>query len=558
MPGDILTPTEASDIEALAELEQTRSDPFIELGVTGLKRNAGYVDEEFLPQLRGTKAVKVYREMGDNDPIAGAMLFAIMQLLRGSDWVVVPGGKSREDARAAHLLETAKDDMSQSWDDTLMEWFSCLRYGWSWAEPVYKRRVGPWEKDGRQRSQHTDGLIGWRKMPIRSQETLQRWIFDETGDVAAMVQLAPPDYQTRVLPLNQSLLFRFGHSKNNPEGISIFRTSYRPWYYKKRLEEFESVGIERDLAGLPKVGVPAEYLRAGKGTEQGKMVEAMRKMVRSVRRNEQEGVIFPIAYDQDTKQPLFTFDLMSSGGARQHNTDQIIRRYEERQLMTTLADFIMVGHQQVGTYNLHVDKTGIFREALNATNRSMADVVNRHAVPRLFAVNGWRLENLPRFEPTSVDPPDLAQLAQFLSTTAGLGFTWGPDADLEKFLRKAAGMPELTDDAIVLRRREARIDEAARYAEQQARYLAARSQLVQAQAQEEAIAQGVAPPEIQQQQQAIAQGAQQMQITAAGEQRAQSDHEFGQKQQLFAQIADGPGQSGAKKPVKKMIVKRSA
>lgn len=550
MPSDILLPSEAADHEALATLgEIEQQSPFIELGVTGLKRAAGYIDEEFLPHLRGPKAVKVFREMGDNDAIAGAMLFAIMQLMRGTDWVVTPGGNSREDARAAHLLETAKDDMSDSWDDTLMEWMSCLRYGWAWAEPVYKRRVGPWESDGRRRSKFTDGLVGWRKIPVRSQDTLLRWIFDDTGDVAAMVQLSPPDYETRVLPLSRSLLFRFGHAKNNPEGVSIFRTSYRSWYYKKRLEEFESVGIERDLAGLPIVHVPSDYLRAGKNTEAGKMVEAMRKMVRSVRRNEQEGVIFPNAYDQETKQPLFKFELMSSGGSRQHNTDQIIRRYEERQLMTTLADFIMVGHQSTGTYNLHVDKTGIFREALNATNRSMADVVNRHAVPRLFRANGWQLEKLPKLEPTSVDPPDLAQLASFLSTTAGLGFSWGPDADLERFLRKAAGMPELSPEAITLRRREQRVDEAARYAEQQARYLAARSQLAQAQASEEAIAAGEAPPEVAAQTQQLEQGRQQMQIGQASEQRAQSDHEFNQQQQLFSQIDSGPG----KQPVKKVV-----
>ena len=53
------------------------------------------------------------------------------------------------------------------------------------------------------------------------------------------------------------------------------------------------------------VKVPSDYLKAGKDTEQGKMVEAMKKMVRSVRRNEQEGVVFPTAYDPDTRQPLF-------------------------------------------------------------------------------------------------------------------------------------------------------------------------------------------------------------------------------------------------------------
>lgn len=564
MAGSIVTPVEAADVQSLGEVRLLEeASPWLELGSSGLKRAAGYIDEEFLPHLKGPKAVKIFREMGDNDPITGSMLFAIQQLLRGVQWSVEPGGKSRVDAMAAKLVETAMDDMSMSWDGTMMEILSCLRYGWSWHEIVYKRRVGPWEKDPSTRSKYTDGLVGWRKMPLRSQETLLRWIFDETGDVAAMVQMAAPDYQTRVLPLNRSLLFRFGHTKNNPEGFSILRTSYRPWYYKKRIEELESVGIERDLAGLPMVTVPTSYLSASKSSEQGKMVEGLRKMVRSVRRNEQEGVIFPVEYDQDTKQKLFDFQLLSSGGARQHNTDAIIRRYEERQLMTILADFIMVGHQQTGTYNLHVDKTGIFREALNATARNIAEVFNRHAIPRLFAANGWRLEALPKIVPGNVDAPNLNELSSFLSTTAGLGFTWGPDADMEKFLRNAAGLPELGEDELAVRRREARIDEAARYAEQQTRYMAARSQLVQAQAAEDALMAGEPTPELMAQQQQLAQGQQgleqgrqQMQITQAGEERAAADHAVAQTERVMMDFSGGAkvgGQQG-KKSVKKLLV----
>ena len=65
-----------------------------ELGVTGLKRTGGYLDEEFLPQLRGRKAVQVYKEMSENEPLVGALLFAIDRLLRNLEWRVEPGGKT--------------------------------------------------------------------------------------------------------------------------------------------------------------------------------------------------------------------------------------------------------------------------------------------------------------------------------------------------------------------------------------------------------------------------------------------------------------------------------
>ena len=312
----------------------------------------------------------------------------------------------------------------------------------------------------------------------------------------------------------------------------MLRGSYRSWYYKKRLEEFESVGVERDLAGLPMVSVPSEYLRAKPGTDQFKMVEAMKRMVRSIRRNEQEGLVFPTAYDQESHNPLFKFELLTSGGSRSFNTNELIQRYEQRQLMTVLADFIMVGHQgSTGTYNLHVDKTGIFREALNAIAISIAEVFNRHAIPRLFAANGWKPSSLPTIQPGNVDAPDLAQLTQFLSGTANLGFNWGPDADMERYLRHAAGLPELSDTDMAAKRKEARIDEAARFAETQTRYLAGRSQLAQAMAQEEAVASGQHTPETMQAAQAqaqgeqtAAQGQQSMDFAQAQEQRDAESH----------------------------------
>jgi hypothetical protein len=426
--------------------------PMAELGVTGVKRVSGYVDEEFLPALRGRKAVRVYREMSVNDSMCGAMLFSIDKLLREVEWKVLPADQSEENVLAQEFLESCMEDMNEPWDGFIGEVLSELTYGWSWHEIVYKRRLGPWERDPKRRSKFSDGLIGWRKMPIRAQETLLRWSFDETGGIRAMVQMAPPKYQTTVIPIEKSILFRTAIAKGNPEGISMLRTAYRAWYFKKRLEEFEAIGVERDLAGMPVGRVPADYLTAQKGTPQAKTVDAFRKMVRGVRRDENEGLVLPTQYDPDTKQPMFDFELMSSGGTRQFDTNSIIQRYEQRILMSVLADFILVGHESTGSYSLHTDKTGIFRSALNAIVKGIADTLNRYAVPRLFAVNGWKLDQLPRFEPTNVDPPDLAQLAGFISATAGAGMQWFPDPELEKYVREIARLPEMTEEDVDYKR----------------------------------------------------------------------------------------------------------
>jgi hypothetical protein len=484
---------ETGDLEALEVAE--RASPILELGATGLKRAAGYIDEEFLPALRGRKAIAVFREMEENcAPISG-MLLAIDRLVRDVDWTVTPSGPSRDAAKAAQFVEECLDDMSSSWADTVGEAMSCAVYGWSWHEVVYKQRGGLWTGDGRTRSKFDDGLIGWRKMPIRSQDSWQRWIFDESGGIKGMVQMPPPRYRQIVLPIERSLLFRFGTRKNSPEGRSMLRGAYQPWFYLKRLQENEAIGVERDLAGLPIVKVPASMLDAPPGSKDAKMVQAMTKLVRSVRRNEKEGIVFPNQFDEDTKQALYDFSLLSSGGSRQHDTDALITRYKTDILMSALADFLLVGHQDTGTYNMHLDKTGLFKATLNATVNMIADVMNRHAIPRLFEVNRWRPSELPRITPSDIDAPNLTELSSFLAATANLGMTWVPDEAMETFLRKAANLPAMSKSDKGRERVIARRTEAVRFMTAQMTELQTRQALAQAQATEALGRAGIPAPD---------------------------------------------------------------
>jgi hypothetical protein len=457
--------------EDVSEPVSQNWNPLVERGVTGVKRSAGLIDEEFLPALRGRKAIEVFREMSTNDSIVGALLFAIDKLIREVEWHVEAPDNTPEGTECADFLESCMDDMEHSWDDFVSEVMTMLVFGWSWHEIVYKKRIGPWEKDGRKKSNYDDGMIGWRKMPIRSQETMLRWLFDKNGDVEGLVQLAPPFYQVTTIPMSKSLLFRTAPSKGNPEGRSLLRTAYRSWYFKKRLEEFEGIGVERDLAGMPVARVPADYLNAPTGSQKAKVVDGFRKMVRGVRRDENEGLVLPVMYDPDTKQPLFDFELMSSSGARQFDTNAIIQRYEQRILMSCLADFILVGHEQSGSYSMHTDKTGIFRASLNSITKNIADTLNRKAIPKLFELNGWKVRELPKIVASEIDPPDLTQLGQLISSTAGAGMQWFPDPELEKFIRDIARLPEMPDEVLEIKRQQAMQEQAMSLADSQMQML---------------------------------------------------------------------------------------
>lgn len=412
-----------------------------ELGSSGLKRSGqrGLVYEEFLPQLQDERARKVYREMRDNDAVVGAVLFAIEMLIRQAEWRV-----EGEDEDLVEFIESCLTDMSTSWEDFLAEVLSMLVYGWSWHEVVYKRRLGPDQKDPSKHSQYNDGKIGWRKFPIRSQDSLQEWVFDDEGGVQAMVQSAPPDYKTIEIPIERSLLFRTGLHKGNPEGRSLLRSAWRPWVMKRRMEEIEGIGVERDLAGIPVI--------YRDGTMAAAYDDELKKILRNVRRDEQEGILLPLAYDENGNK-LLTFELLSSAGSRQMNVDQVINRYDKRIAMCMLADFILLGQQAVGSFALASSKTELFSLAISTFLKSIASVFNLYAIPRLIAVNGLvpkEPKDMPKLVPGDIESPDLAILGQFLTALAGAGAPLFPDETLESHLRALADLPERSEEAKAL------------------------------------------------------------------------------------------------------------
>lgn len=420
--------------------ENINSNTFAELGVSGLKYANGTVQEEFLPQLAGNKAIKVYREMMDNSPVVGAILFAVEMLCRSVSWSVTPASESTQDKEAADFLDGVMSDMSSSWEDTISEILSMLPFGWSYHEIVYKRRMGDSE-DPTQRSRFKDGRIGWRKLPIRAQETLAQWVLDDTGGVKGLIQQPPPKYDFRFIPIEKALLFRTKNEKGNPQGRSVLRNAYRPWYFGKKIEELEGIGIERDLAGLPIAYVPPQILSANATPDERAVLEAIKRIVTNVRRDEQEGVVFPVVYD-DQGHKLYEFSLLSTGGRRQFDTNAIIQRLDGRIAMTILADVILLGHEAVGSYALSSSKTDLFATAITSWLDGIAAVFNRHAVPRLFKLNGFKAEKLPEITHSALKMPSLKDLGAFIRDVSGAGIDLSNDIELENHLRNLANLPQ--------------------------------------------------------------------------------------------------------------------
>ncbi|MBP7548714.1 MAG: hypothetical protein KA761_00390 [Gemmatimonadaceae bacterium] len=409
------------------------------IGRSGLKQSGGHVYEEPLAELRGLTGATTYRQMADMDDTIGGIVFAVTMLLRSVKWSVTPKQDDGESQEAADFLQSIIDDMDTPMSGVIDEACSMFVYGYAPMEIVYKRRDGKGSK-------LDDNMIGVRSIALRAQTSITEWIFDpETDDLLGLVQMPPNGGGQIAIPIERMLLFRTTATRSNPEGRSLLRNAYRSWIFKKRIQEIEGVGIERDLAGLPVAYIPAHYFDANADADTKAGFAAWKAMVSSIRRDQSEGVVMPSIRDQSGNL-LYDLKLLSTGGGRTFDTSTIVGRYDRGMATSVLADFIFLGQQAVGSFALSSDKTALFAAAIGGFKDSIEDILNRFLVDRIWRLNGLDDDVRPTLKAGDIEQGNLAEASQLLTAMAGAGAMLFPDRRLEDHLRTQAGWPEAPEE----------------------------------------------------------------------------------------------------------------
>lgn len=406
------------------KLSETKAKSY--LGVAGDNTTNGQIRaDEFLPELRGKRAIRKYREMRDNDSTIGAVMYATEQVLRDVDLKVMPADDSEAAKREADFVESIFNDMEHTLDDHISEAISSLSYGFAWFEVVYKRRVGPQETSGKKNSKYTDGRLGVRKICSRAPWTVSRFEVDhKTGYVKGLYQDVGFRGNTHFIPSSKSLYYRTTTVNGDPSGRSILRNAYTSYEYLNNIQSIEAIAIERELAGIPVARIPAEYLSTDASSGQTTFVNNLKQILRDVKFNEQGYIILPSdTYpDKDgspTSQKLVDVELMSSNGSRNIDIDPVVRRYQHDIARSVLSEFLMLGGNTAGSYALSKSKTDLFLRALESYIQSIVDVLNKQLVERLWQLNGLNYNLMPTIVAGDVAPHDLREIASFLRNLNG-------------------------------------------------------------------------------------------------------------------------------------------
>lgn len=400
----------------LAKNEQL--PPELEVGVTGLAQFTGLIFQEPLVELRGKEAYKRYNEMRLNSPIIGALLLSIENPLRSTSWEF---HSDVENDPRLELLEAARENMQHSWNDHISEAVTFIPFGFAMFEMCYEQIDGQWL---------------WRSLSPRGQDTVYRWLYAEERNglqdenpkqrLKGFVQLAPPHYHPTPIPIERLMIYRLHTERDNPEGRSILRTAWIPYYYIKHLGQLEAIALERMGAGLPVMTMPPGATTGGADTDDAKAA----KIVRNIRNDEQSGIVEPDGWK-------FRFE--TPGSASVPDFDKVINRYEKRILTSALAQFLMLGQDGVGALALSKDQTDFFTMSVNAVGDIIAETFTQIAIPQIMELNGMDCDGLRLEHTPAQGNMGVTIVADFLQKVGSM-ITWTPEDEV--WLRQIVGMPE--------------------------------------------------------------------------------------------------------------------
>lgn len=390
-----------------------------ETSTVGLKVSNDRIYEEMKKELRWPAVITTYKQMGYDATIASAIELFEMMIAR-VDWEVKPPADATEDqVKKAKFINQCMSDMDHTWMNFIQEISSYLTYGFSVHEKVYRRRL---KENG---SKYNDGLIGWKRLPVRSQDTIEKFLFSEDGrEVIGLEQDLSASYDLSrfrniltnsnkiEIPRKKFLLFRTNPKRNNPEGNSPLKKVYFAWKYRSIIEEQEAIGISRDMVGMPVIKIPPRYMSEDATPEEKAIYEYYQRIIRNIHNNEQAGLVLPQAHDPESRQPLFDFELIGVQGGKQYDTDKIIRRWDYKILTLLFADILKIGQDQVGSFALAGEKTNLMSMAIEARLQEIADVLNNDLIPQTFKLNGWADTEYPQFTYGNLNEIDLEEFSK--------------------------------------------------------------------------------------------------------------------------------------------------
>lgn len=439
-------------------MEQSKKKLPTEIGNTGL--NIGirsYFDPEYQKQMF-PESVKTVDQMMKNIAINNAYN-ALNVLVGRVPLYFDPYNQSETHKKISQFVESCFHDMEHTLKDFIVSAMSFSAYGWSIHEKVFRFRT---HEDG---SKFNDNRIGIKKLPIRSQQSISEWGYDEGDrtlkyvvqeDVSRNPMKIKKDKIT--IPRNRFLYFHLNQTFKNPEGESPLFGCYQTWKQLNRLLESELIATQKNLNSVPCLYMPSAYMDEDASPQMKKVYDVMKQGVINISNGSQAGIVLPSDRDDDASR-LFELDLLEASASNITSISTIIERKTNEIYQSLFADILQLGAQRTGGKDISNNKMTLLTMYAEARLKDILDVLNNDLIPELLERNGYDKSKCPKICHKAMVEFDIEEFSKSIQRLKATGCLI-MDVATVKTIHEKMGLPFDVDENMTFEELQAMLNPA--------------------------------------------------------------------------------------------------
>ena len=399
-------------------------------------------------ELRYPQNIETFHEMYTRDEAVGGVLNATYALVENAfnNWTITGNRNDPESVATTALIKHFFNNMTGS----TMRSFSrnaatFNQFGFSVIEKDYKRMpVGSYlEELPKGMSSDKVWMVDkLRFIPQRSLDPSEPFIIGNQGrDILGLNQNASwfqnsshalrgwnPPMTSVTIKRNKFMLMGINVTDSTPMGVSPLEQTWTSWKEKKFYESYQSVGVSKDMAGMPLLEIPIEVLKkasADPTSPEGLMVDEMAKDVAAMHAGEQNMMLLPSKTGEGDDYGLKFLGI--EGAGKQFDLQEIINKRREA-IYSSFGALNLISSESGGSYNQFEGQNSIHFFFVKRIISIIEEAINKDLIPQIMLINDITLsgKNIPKFRAGEIEPissEESSKLVQRVKSVNGLVLT---------------------------------------------------------------------------------------------------------------------------------------
>lgn len=381
-------------------------------------------------------AFNTYREMKLDGVVSGSVSFIKAILSKGNVKIAYHPKSTEKEKKVIDALNVSLDNMEDYDKKRLISnWLQILDYGCSLNELVYERKGGVFVF----KTISPIHLTTVNKFEMQG-GSLKRLKLEQAENDGLVVNVGK---QPNTISGDKVLFFRLEPDADFPLGKSLFYGAYTAWKAKKIMQEYEAIGVAKNLSGVLDVKVPSEYINkyfSDPASDEAIYVANLLQQAENLHAGKGSYIL---SSSDTSPNGIHLFEVTTVGGnggnAQNYNVGQAIARYNNEIQLSLQSTVLSMGVEGAGSLALSSDMVNLLTLFIENIQQTISHEF-RKAVKLAFKLNGIETDNIPTLEWEKVQPlswDDFTKGWQRLLQAGGVT----PTEDLEAYFRTTGEAP---------------------------------------------------------------------------------------------------------------------